>query len=215
MLNWEFFCSCLNSLWHQWWMGKTSLTILSQNSQSSVDHRTSLTPSSDTSYLRLVSLTTPGLPQGTSPQPAQHPGYVSLKHQESFFPTRLLLFFPSKPLELLAANSSAWGHDSVPHGEELWSPPPNISTTSKPPPPRTSASFTCVYFITCSVNITCVHEGSRALSQWCSFVLNKHNKVSFSTLSCSCLLSEAGLEADLLPRACWDNSQNDYYEKES
>lgn len=64
-----------------------------QKSQPSVDHRSSLTPSSDTSHLRLVSLATPGLPQGTSPQPAQHPGFVSLKHQESFFPHQTTTFF--------------------------------------------------------------------------------------------------------------------------
>lgn len=134
-----------------------------QKSQPSVDHRSSLTPSSDTSHLRLVSLATPGLPQGASPQPAQHPGFVSLKHQESFFPHQTTTFF-STPLELSAANSSARGHDSVPRGEELWSPPTYPPASAKPPPTRTSTPFTSVYFLICSVNITECLRGKR-----CSF----------------------------------------------
>lgn len=151
-LNWEFFFSHLNSLWCQSWMGpdcpvRTLSSVKgTQKSQPSVDHRTSLTPSSDTSHLRLVSLTTPGLPQGTSPQPAQHPGFVSLKHQESFFPHQTTTFPPPTPFELSVANSSAWGHDSAPRGEELWCPPTYPPVTSKPPSTRTSAFFTCVYF---------------------------------------------------------------------
>lgn len=78
---------------------------------------------------------------------------VSEASRKLFSPTRLLLFF-STPLELSAANSSAWGHDSVPHGEELWSPPTYPPATSKPPPPCTSTFFTSLYFLICSVDIT-------------------------------------------------------------
>lgn len=107
---------------------------VTQRSQSSVDHRTSLTPSSDTSHLRLVSLTTPGLPQGISPQPAQHPGYVSVKHQETFFPTRLQLFFhTSWTLCCQQQRLGPWFSSSWGRALKLPTYPP---ATSKPPPPH-------------------------------------------------------------------------------
>lgn len=158
-----------------------------QKSQPSVDHRTSLTPSSDTSHLRLVSLTTPGLPQGTSPQPAQHPGFVSPKHQESFFspPDYYFFFYTSWTFCCQKQCLGPWFSSSW--GRTFEAPPTYPPDTPKPPPTRVSTFFTCVYFLICSVNIAECLWGKGVLSQQRSqtFVWIKliHNHASVSTSS--------------------------------
>lgn len=136
-----------------------------QKSQPSVDHRTSLTPSSDTSHLRLVSLTTPGLPQGTSPQPAQHPGFVSLKHQESFFPHQTTTSPPPHLLNFLLPTAVPGAMIQLLVGKSFEAPqhirllPLNLH----PPAPQ---HFSLVFIFSSAVLTSLsVYEGNGALSQ--------------------------------------------------
>lgn len=85
--------------------------------QSSADHRTSLTPSSGTSHLRLVSHYPWPPPRRITTASSASRLRVS-EASRNLFPHQTTTLF-STPLELSVANSSAWGHDSVPHGEEL------------------------------------------------------------------------------------------------
>lgn len=136
-----------------------------QKSQPSVDRRTSLTPSSDTSHLRLVSLTTPGLPQGTSPQPAQHPAFVSLKHRESFFPHQTTAFFPPHLLNFLLPTAVPGATIRFLVGKSFEAPQ-HIRLVTLNLHPLAPQHFSKVFIFSSAVlTLPSVYKGSSALSQ--------------------------------------------------